>query len=102
MIVGETVDGTAFPFANSAESAEKPLRATLLAEPFPGTVAQGVSLPKMREMNEISFGQNRRAAQIKVLGARGRREWVASILAAVQIASSAINQPFQLKSFATA
>jgi hypothetical protein len=57
----------------------------VLAEPFPGTVAQGVVLPKVGEMNELSFGQNQRAAQIRRLGLRGRRLWVATILAAVEL-----------------
>ena len=60
----------------------------VLAEPFPGTVAQGVSLPKVREMNTLSFGQNRRPTQIRVLGMRGRKEWVASIFAAVKLGHS--------------
>jgi hypothetical protein len=62
---------------------EKPRRATLLAEPFPGTVAQGVSLPKVQEMKALSVGQNQRAAQIRALGIRWKREWVATIFAAV-------------------
>jgi hypothetical protein len=41
---GEIVDSPLSLLSNSAESAENPLRATLLAEPFPGTVAQGVVL----------------------------------------------------------
>ena len=41
-------------------------------------------------MNALSFGQNQRPAQIRVLGARGRREWVASIFAAVVI----LKKPF--------
>jgi len=39
--VGETVARPSSHFPNSSESAEKPLWATLLAEPFPGAVAQG-------------------------------------------------------------
>jgi hypothetical protein len=61
----------------------KPLRATLLAEPFPGTVAQGVSLPKVREMNALIVGRNQRPPQISRLDLRGRSEWVATIFAAV-------------------
>jgi hypothetical protein len=56
----------------------------VLAEPFPGTVAQGVSLLKVRDMNELSLGQNQMPMQIKVLGERGERLWVASIFAAVE------------------
>ena len=58
----------------------------VLAEPFPGTVAQGVVLVFPKESEALSFGQNRRAAQIRRLGVRGRREWVASIFAAVEVA----------------
>ena len=43
----EIVDSLHPHLPNRAESAEKPLQATLLAEPFPGAVAQGVSLPKV-------------------------------------------------------
>ena len=42
--VGKIVDGLLPHLANSVESFDKPLRAALLAEPFPGTVAQGVIL----------------------------------------------------------
>ena len=38
------VDSPHSPFSICAENAEKPLRATVLAEPFPGTVAQGLVL----------------------------------------------------------
>ena len=55
----------------------------ILAKPFPGTVAQGVSRPKVREMNELSLVQNQRPVEIGVLGVLGRREWVTSILATV-------------------
>ena len=41
---------------NSAEFVRKPLRATLLAEPFPGELAQGDNLPKAGEMKALSFG----------------------------------------------
>ena len=51
---------------------------------FPGTVAQGLFLMFAREMSELSLGQNQRPAQIRVLGVRGRREWVASIFATVR------------------
>ena len=40
--VGETVAAQSSRLANFAESAEKTPRATVLAEPFPGAVAQGV------------------------------------------------------------
>jgi hypothetical protein len=40
--VVKIVDSLPFHLPNSAESAEKPLPATLLAEPFPGTSAQGI------------------------------------------------------------
>jgi hypothetical protein len=39
--VGDTVDPSHEPRSNCAETAEKPLRATVLAEPFPGTADQG-------------------------------------------------------------
>ena len=55
------------------------------AEPLPGTVAQGVSLPKVREMKALIVGGNQRAAQIRVLRMRGRSKWVASIFATVEI-----------------
>jgi hypothetical protein len=80
---GDIVDSPHSHHANSAENAEKPFRETLLAEPFPGTVAQGFSLPKVREMKASSFGKNQRAAQIRVLGGCGRREWVSSIFVVV-------------------
>jgi hypothetical protein len=83
--VGDIVDSRHCDLPNSAENAEKLLRATLLAEPFPGTVAQGVSLPKMQEMKALSFGQNQRAAQIRRLGAHWRKLWVATIFVAVEI-----------------
>ena len=82
--------------ANSAKSTEKPLRAALLAEPFPGAMAQGGSLPKVREMNALSFGQNQRAAQISGLRMRGRSERVASIFAAVGKASETDASPTNL------
>jgi hypothetical protein len=64
---------------NSAESAEKLRRATLLAEPFPGAVAQEISLQKVREMNALGFGQNQRGEQISRSGLLWGRECVASI-----------------------
>jgi hypothetical protein len=39
--------------SNSAEIAEKPLRATLLAEPFPGAVAQGGVLVIAKEFRRL-------------------------------------------------
>ena len=42
--VREIVDGPCSNFSNSAENREKTFLATLLAEPFPGTVAQGLIL----------------------------------------------------------
>ena len=56
--VGENVAIMASILTNSAKTAAKPHRASLLAEPFPGTVAQGVSLPKVREMNALIVGRN--------------------------------------------
>jgi hypothetical protein len=44
MVVVGFVDSLYSHICNSAENAEKPLRETLLAEPFPGTVAQGLVL----------------------------------------------------------
>ena len=38
-------------------------------------------------MNALSFGQNQRSAQIRLLGERGERLWVASIFAAVEKAT---------------
>ena len=40
----EFIGSSHYELLNSAESPEKRRRATLLAEPFPGTVAQGVIL----------------------------------------------------------
>lgn len=42
--VEENVDSPCLHFSNSAENAEEPFRASVLAEPCPGTVAQGVAL----------------------------------------------------------
>jgi hypothetical protein len=61
------------------------VRAGNSSRPFPGTVAQWVSLLKIREMNALSVGQNQRAAQTSRLGLRGSREWVASILTMVKM-----------------
>jgi hypothetical protein len=52
-IVIEIIDGAGSRIANSAEIAGKPLRATLLAEPFPGTVAQGVVLVFAKEFGGL-------------------------------------------------
>jgi len=57
--------------ANSAEAVEKPPRPTVLAEPFPGTVAQGLALVFAKEMNELILGQKQMPTQIRVLGVRG-------------------------------
>ena len=54
--VGDSVDPSHKPCSNPAETAAKTLRAKLLAEPFPGTVAQGVVLVFGKEMNELSLG----------------------------------------------
>jgi hypothetical protein len=54
--VGEIVGSPRSHLSNSTEIEEKPQRAILLAEPFPGTVAKGVVLVFAREMNELSFG----------------------------------------------
>ena len=48
-------------------------------------VVQGISLVFAREMNELSFGQNQRPAQIGALGMRGGSEWAASIFATFEI-----------------
>ena len=85
--MGEIVGSPGLLPPNRAENAEKPHRSTLLAEPFPGTVAQGDGLPKVREMNELSFGQNQLPAQIRVLGARGRGFELSSIFAAIDNAA---------------
>ena len=42
--VDEIVGSSLCRLSNSAENVEKPLRATLLAEPVPGAVAQGIIL----------------------------------------------------------
>ena len=47
----------------------------------------------MREMNELSFGQNQRSAQIRVLGTRGERFELASIFAAVGKADPRVGRP---------
>jgi len=39
--VADIADNPVSAVPNSAENEEKPFRATLLAEPFPGTMAQG-------------------------------------------------------------
>ena len=88
LAVGDIVGSPYSHLSDSAESAEKSLRATLLAEPFPGAVAQAVSLPNLREMKALSVGQNQRAAQIRVSGVRARRGWVTSIIAGVEIGGS--------------
>jgi hypothetical protein len=51
--VGDTVDPSHEPCSNCAESAEKTLRATVLAEPFPGAVAPGCVLVFAKEFSEI-------------------------------------------------
>jgi hypothetical protein len=49
----EIVDSPHSHLPNSAETAEKPPQATLLAEPFPGTVAQGVVLVFSKEFRRL-------------------------------------------------
>ena len=51
----------------------------ILAEPFPGTVAQGLVLVIAKEFRRL-LGM----VPTGILGASGRREWVASIYAAVK------------------
>jgi hypothetical protein len=51
--VGEIVDSFQPHLSNSAESAEKSLRATLLAQPFPGTVAQEVVLVFLKDVRRL-------------------------------------------------
>jgi len=51
--VDDIVDSARSHFFNSAENPEKPLRATLLAEPFPGTVAQGLVLVFAKEFSGL-------------------------------------------------
>jgi hypothetical protein len=63
--VGDIVDRRLSHLSNPKRIEEKPRSGSTLAEPFPGTVAQGVSLPKVREKNALSVGQNQRAAQIR-------------------------------------
>lgn len=65
----------------------------VIAEPFSGTVAQGVILVFAREMNELSFGQNQRPVQISVLGAGARNDWVTTVLAAVVFPVAVISDP---------
>jgi hypothetical protein len=83
--VGEIVSSPRSRRSNSAQIAEKPLRATLLAEPFPGAVAQGVVLVFTQEMKALRFGQNQMLTQFRVLRMHGSSRWVASIFAAVGI-----------------
>jgi len=47
------MDGRHLVLSNSAETAEKSLWATLLAEPFPGAVAQGVVLVFTKEFSRL-------------------------------------------------
>jgi hypothetical protein len=51
--VGDFVDRAHPRFCNSAQSAEKPRRATLLAEPFPGAVAQGGVLVFLKDFRRL-------------------------------------------------
>ena len=55
LVVVEIVDSLLSHLPNSAETAEKPLRATVLAEPLAGTVAQRFILVFPREINELSL-----------------------------------------------
>jgi predicted dinucleotide-binding enzyme len=52
-VAGETVITPWSRLPNSAEAAEKPLRATLLAETFPGAVAQGDVLVFAKEFRRL-------------------------------------------------
>jgi hypothetical protein len=51
--VGEIVDSPHPHRSNSAETAAKLLRATLLTKPFPGTTAQGVVLVIAKEFSGL-------------------------------------------------
>jgi hypothetical protein len=51
--VGEFVDGPRSRLSNLAESEEMPHRSTLLAEPFPGAVAQGGVLMFAKEFSGL-------------------------------------------------
>jgi hypothetical protein len=53
MPVGDIVDNPHSRVFNSAETAEKPGRAGVLTEPFPGTVAQGVVLVFAKEFRRV-------------------------------------------------
>lgn len=59
--------------SDSAGNADKPIRATVPAKPFPGAVAQGGALVFAREMNELSFGRSQMSTKIGGLGFRGER-----------------------------
>jgi len=62
LAVGDIVGSPYSHRPDFTKSAEKPPRATVLAEPFSGTVTQGVVLVFAREMNELSPGQKQRPA----------------------------------------
>ena len=53
LVVVEIVDSLLSHLPNSAETAEKPLRATVLAEPLAGTVAQGGVLVIAKEFGGL-------------------------------------------------
>jgi hypothetical protein len=53
MVVVEIVDSLRSHLSNSAETVKKSNRAKLLAEPFPGPVAQGVVLVIAREFSGL-------------------------------------------------
>jgi hypothetical protein len=52
-VVGEIVDSSRSHLSISAENAEKPTRAKVLAEPSPGTVAQGVVLVIANDVSRL-------------------------------------------------
>ncbi len=51
--VGDIVYSPRSHLPKSAETAENPLRATVLAEPFPGTVTQGLVLVFAKEFRRL-------------------------------------------------
>lgn len=70
-VVG-SVEGRQTSLPNSAGPTADPLRATPLADPFPGPVAQGFGLTKDPKMNALGFGKDQRPAQIVRSGLRRR------------------------------
>jgi hypothetical protein len=79
--------------SNPAENAEKPLRATVLAEPFPGAVAQRDVLGFAKGFSGLGRSGLGMPTGIRRLDARESRTWIASIFAAVDWHLFRIDQP---------